>query len=396
VDDADRYRLLGKYRTPRVRVGRVVRCEIRGEVKGAGFTTGLIPWPKCKTGSWYAIILAGDLAGAVRHESQQDVAHWWCVCIETVWKWRKALGVGPSTPGTFRLRSDCTKEPWAAEPLAAAQAKADDPERREKIAAVGLSSGSVLPPQPQSSCVATSILWTAFPHSGRLNVAATVEDRTMRKLLALVVLLSLAEVGRADDEAIVKRLKEMGATVEQSPGSRAELYVQLDANNLDTALAELCELRGLRGVSLSHPNLTDHQLRRICALPGVESLDFNDCSITNVQLRIVAGVRGLEVLSLRETAITDAGLPELTGMRNLNWLILGSGSITDSGLRHLEGMRGLIAVDLSNCPKITDAGLRHLEGLRGLARLELTGCPKITDAGVARLKKALPKCKITR
>jgi hypothetical protein len=44
VDDADRFRLLGKYRTPRVRVGRIVR----GEVEVAGFTDGptsLLPPP---------------------------------------------------------------------------------------------------------------------------------------------------------------------------------------------------------------------------------------------------------------------------------------------------------------------------------------------------------------
>jgi hypothetical protein len=49
VEDADRFRLLGKYRTPRVRVGRVVRCEIRGEVEGVCFTAGPIPWPLGKT-----------------------------------------------------------------------------------------------------------------------------------------------------------------------------------------------------------------------------------------------------------------------------------------------------------------------------------------------------------
>ncbi len=47
--DADRFRLLGKYRTPRVRVGRVVRCEIRGEVEVVGFTAGPIPWPLGRT-----------------------------------------------------------------------------------------------------------------------------------------------------------------------------------------------------------------------------------------------------------------------------------------------------------------------------------------------------------
>jgi hypothetical protein len=54
---------------------------------------------------------------------------------QTVWKWRKALDVSPTTPGTSRLRSDYTKEPWAIEAQAAMQAKAGDPQRREKVAA---------------------------------------------------------------------------------------------------------------------------------------------------------------------------------------------------------------------------------------------------------------------
>jgi hypothetical protein len=29
---ADRFKLLGKYRTPRCRIGQTVRCQVRGEV----------------------------------------------------------------------------------------------------------------------------------------------------------------------------------------------------------------------------------------------------------------------------------------------------------------------------------------------------------------------------
>jgi hypothetical protein len=83
-----------------------------------------------------AIIVYGDLAKALKRESGQAVAYWWGVEQQTVWKWRKALGVvGVATRGTSRLRSDYTKEPWAVEARAAAHAKAADPERREKIAA---------------------------------------------------------------------------------------------------------------------------------------------------------------------------------------------------------------------------------------------------------------------
>ncbi len=69
MEDADHLRLLGKYRTPRVRVGRFVRCLIRGEVKVVGFTDGPIPWPKGKTTRRPAIIVYADLARAVRRTS---------------------------------------------------------------------------------------------------------------------------------------------------------------------------------------------------------------------------------------------------------------------------------------------------------------------------------------
>jgi hypothetical protein len=193
----------------------------------------------------------------------------------------------------------------------------------------------------------------------------------MRKLLALVVLLSLAGAGRADDEAIVKQLQEKGAAVIQLPISGANLYVQLDANNLDATLPDLCELRGLHGLGVRQTRLTDKQVQQVCALPGGKTLDFIGCPITDAQLKIVAGVRGLEGLGLADTAITDEGLAELTRLGDLESLTLHSASITDVGLRHLEGMRGMFT-------------------------LQVGGCPKITDAGVARLQRALPNCTIYR
>lgn len=38
MDDAERFRLLGKYRTPRFRIGRTVFCEVRGEMVITGMT----------------------------------------------------------------------------------------------------------------------------------------------------------------------------------------------------------------------------------------------------------------------------------------------------------------------------------------------------------------------
>jgi hypothetical protein len=45
MDDADRFRLLGTYRTPRFRIGQRVCCQVRGEVVITGMTEAPIPWP---------------------------------------------------------------------------------------------------------------------------------------------------------------------------------------------------------------------------------------------------------------------------------------------------------------------------------------------------------------
>lgn len=52
MEDADRFRLLGRYRTPRFRPGRLVRCEVLGEVIICRLSDAPIPWPVCRRGKW--------------------------------------------------------------------------------------------------------------------------------------------------------------------------------------------------------------------------------------------------------------------------------------------------------------------------------------------------------
>jgi hypothetical protein len=85
MDDADRFRPLGRYHTPRVRVGRFVRRLIRGEVEVVGLTDAPIPWPLGRTSRRPGIVVYGDLARAIRHKSAQAVARWWGVGMDRVW-----------------------------------------------------------------------------------------------------------------------------------------------------------------------------------------------------------------------------------------------------------------------------------------------------------------------
>ena len=45
------------------------------------------------------------LKRAVQRESEAAVMHWWGVGTDTVWKWRRALGVGRATTGTSALHA---------------------------------------------------------------------------------------------------------------------------------------------------------------------------------------------------------------------------------------------------------------------------------------------------
>jgi hypothetical protein len=108
---------------------------VRGEVTITGMTDAPIPWPIGKGGRGrHSLVVYKGLARAVRRESEQAICHWWGVRTTTVWKWRKALGIGPITEGTSRLYREYTKEPRAVEARAKAHAKARDPERCRKIA----------------------------------------------------------------------------------------------------------------------------------------------------------------------------------------------------------------------------------------------------------------------
>jgi len=105
MEDATRLRLLGKYRTPRFRIGQRVSCKVRGQVVITGMTDAPIP---------------------CRQELNQAVASWWGIDPQTVTKWRRRLGVERATEGTSQLHSDYTQEPGAVEAFAQAHSKGRD------------------------------------------------------------------------------------------------------------------------------------------------------------------------------------------------------------------------------------------------------------------------------
>jgi hypothetical protein len=99
----------------------------------------------------------------------------------------------------------------------------------------------------------------------------------------------------------------------------------------------------------------------------------------------------VEWLILDGTKITDDGMKHLSRLRNLTRLGLSGTNVGDQGLVHLAKLTNLEVLRL-NDTKVTDAGLVRLTHLNRLRRLSLG--PNVTRGGVARLRKALPNCRI--
>ena len=172
MTDADRFKLLGKYRTPRFRYGQVVFCEVRGWVVLTGLTQAPLPWPVCKkagrsTGRT-SLVVFRDLVRALRRESNQAVAHRWSVAVVTVSKWRKALGVERDNEGSRRLMREYAFEPegYAAR-TKGVQAVATDPQRRARISAAMKGK-----PKPQHVIEAAR----------RANLGKKASEATRRKM----------------------------------------------------------------------------------------------------------------------------------------------------------------------------------------------------------------------
>jgi hypothetical protein len=73
--------------------------------------------------------------------------------------------------------------------------------------------------------------------------------------------------------------------------------------------------------------------------------------------------------------------------------------LTDEDLSALVAelkQRSIPGLNLWGCGRITDAGLANLKELKGLTSLDLRFTKQITDAGLKELRKALPKCEISR
>ena len=104
--------------------------------------------------------------------------------------------------------------------------------------------------------------------------------------------------------------------------------------------------------------------------------------------------RSVVEVDLSETRATAADFERLKSFDKLKGFWAYRTQLGNADLEHLRGLTQLETLDLRQT-QVSDTGLECINPLTQLKSLSLAGTD-VTDAGVAKLRTALPHCKITR
>ena len=159
---------------------------------------------------------------------------------------------------------------------------------------------------------------------------------SLRTLLAVMALASVASAWLAHERNEVRRRAEIIATIEKLGG-----FVMCDERRpfrprwLGPLLGD--KSPGEVAVVSLENDITDADMYLLDGLTEVEGLYLDNCRITDAGLARLSGLTKLRMVDLYHTRITDAGLIHLAGLTKLESLNVGETQITDQGIRELRG-----------------------------------------------------------
>lgn len=185
---------------------------------------------------------------------------------------------------------------------------------------------------------------------------------------------------------------------------------------VDGGMIYLTPYRELTSLTIVGTRITDAGISRITAFTNLTYLRLGkNHSLTGRTLDLLRPLKNLRKLYLWETGIrgedlgklaafpglTDLsvaklirgrGMEHLAALTGLRFLDAGNNDIRNNDLRHLPALKQLAFLNLSWCT-IDDGAVPHLVRLQGLTTLFLNET-RLTPAGIARLRAALPGCRI--
>jgi hypothetical protein len=150
----------------------------------------------------------------------------------------------------------------------------------------------------------------------------------------------------------------------------------------DTGFLHLRNLKSLKCLTVTSPNITARGVAAIARLPNLQTLRITAASPHG--LSELEACESLTFLSLCRANLTDDDLKQIAGLTSLERLDLSGNSLSGRGLRHLSALRNLRELDLSGCG-ITDGGIKNLSSLVNLEKLDVRHSLRMTDAGLAPL-----------
>jgi len=148
----------------------------------------------------------------------------------------------------------------------------------------------------------------------------------------------------------------------------------------------LCNLESLERLSLSK-QLTDEGLAEVSQLRSLKGLYIKESRLTDAGLVHLANLTSLEELALGQGRTTNAGLAHLAKLPSLRYLMLSGKNFTDAGMVYLKDVTSLKILNLSHLPHLTDTALVHLSNIPNLESLALYWVEAITDDGIICLKQ---------
>ena len=162
----------------------------------------------------------------------------------------------------------------------------------------------------------------------------------------------------------------------------------------DQANIETFNDRGqIRDMTFENAAFTDRQLDQILAVKSLERVDLRGTGITDAGLARLKELPNLKCLILWSTNISDRGLAHVVQIKTIRQLAI-PGSISDDGMVLLRQLPNLEFLDLQECVDLGAEGFKNVEQLKQLKTVMLNRTFPPPQNSIARLREALPSCRI--
>ncbi|NQU23967.1 MAG: hypothetical protein HQ567_22010 [Candidatus Nealsonbacteria bacterium] len=162
----------------------------------------------------------------------------------------------------------------------------------------------------------------------------------------------------------------------------------------DEALEPVGEMTHLAHLGLDGTPVGDAAMAHVKKLVKLQRLWLSGTNVTDAGLAQLKDLKELNRLEVPETKIDGTGLAHLKDLPKLTYLVLNDVKLSDAGWQALATLARLETIELKNT-STTDADLLRLHNFESLKRVYLSGT-QVTDEGVAALKKALPRCSVSK